>query len=336
MKNLYARLKVPPSASADTIRAALTNASPRDRQDAEGVLLLPGRRALYDRTYRQLSQLSLYRSTLGLHRSAYTCHPMYEDFAPAPATAPPPPPPPRQSASSHSSPWDTGPSQPAPDYNDALYVEQRKRRQQVGGLFATLLPLVLFGGAFLYNELSPSPATSASVAPRPAAVPPDTSPPRAKVPAPAAKAPQPQWSQITDNSRATPAPLRLTPPESCSASFTSGAGNRSHFIEVKTNPRGGMTLVRMYVNGAPEWYGQVFIHAGDTCRLNLPRGVFKMKTASGQNWYGYESLFGARSTYYSESSDLFDLTEPGSYYTVELIEQVGGNMDTHSISAAQF
>jgi hypothetical protein len=65
-----------------------------------------------------------------------------------------------------------------------------------------------------------------------------------------------------------------------------------------------------------------------------------MRYASGETWRGMQHLFGpGNMTSYQASSDIFNFNFSGGYYrgyTVELIRQAGGNLDTRSISASSF
>lgn len=81
-----------------------------------------------------------------------------------------------------------------------------------------------------------------------------------------------------------------------------------------------------------------FIRAGDTLEVNLPLGTYNIKYASGKNWYGDEYLFG-QSTAYAKANQTFNFSFDGyqyNGYTIELIQQVNGNLKTDPINKNQF
>lgn len=81
-----------------------------------------------------------------------------------------------------------------------------------------------------------------------------------------------------------------------------------------------------------------FIRGGDTLNVELPTGAYKIKYASGDTWYGEDSLFGTE-TQYAEANETFNFTFNGyqySGYTIELIPQTSGNLSTSIIDANDF
>jgi hypothetical protein len=86
-------------------------------------------------------------------------------------------------------------------------------------------------------------------------------------------------------------------------------------------------------------YGNVaaegFIRGGGRLKLYVPLGTYVIKTASGMKWFGWERLFGP-DTRYSRPDDTFPLSQPGEYWTVELIPQARGNIQDRAISASEF
>ncbi|GEM_PF-2860719 len=81
-----------------------------------------------------------------------------------------------------------------------------------------------------------------------------------------------------------------------------------------------------------------FIRAGETLNVNVPAGRYEMKYATGPNWYGPKYLFGPQ-TAYSKAEAVFDFSFDGyrySGYTVELIQQAGGNLSTGQINPSQW
>ena len=67
MRNLYARLSLPPTASAAEIQAAITACPHAElRSDAAAVLLHAGRRRTYDQLHATLTRVGGLRASLGL------------------------------------------------------------------------------------------------------------------------------------------------------------------------------------------------------------------------------------------------------------------------------
>lgn len=81
-----------------------------------------------------------------------------------------------------------------------------------------------------------------------------------------------------------------------------------------------------------------FIRSGDILNIRLPVGNYKIKYAYGQTWFGEENLFG-KNTNYAEADETMNFNFDGySYngYTIELIQQINGNLNTFGISKEQF
>jgi len=81
-----------------------------------------------------------------------------------------------------------------------------------------------------------------------------------------------------------------------------------------------------------------FIRSGETLNVQMPLGNYTIKYATGQKWYGPEYLFGD-DTKYSKADDLFKFESNGyetNGYTIELIMQENGNLQTENIDKGQF
>ena len=80
----------------------------------------------------------------------------------------------------------------------------------------------------------------------------------------------------------------------------------------------------------------IFVKGGQPLEIEVPAGSYKLKYAYGESWRGLNWLFGPDNhTKYQQSMSRLDFTK-SSGYTVELIKQAGGNMQTRGISAANF
>jgi hypothetical protein len=81
-----------------------------------------------------------------------------------------------------------------------------------------------------------------------------------------------------------------------------------------------------------------YIIGGMTLDINVPLGSYRLKYASGNTWCGRSELFGNK-TQYDEAQSTFNFSlENGvvSGYTVELIAQSNGNLQTRRISSSNF
>jgi hypothetical protein len=81
-----------------------------------------------------------------------------------------------------------------------------------------------------------------------------------------------------------------------------------------------------------------YIRAGETLDMDLPIGRFRLRYAMGRDWYGSELLFGSDTSYAEADTTLdFHYTDEGVRgYTIELIRQEGGNLETKYLSGADF
>ncbi len=89
-------------------------------------------------------------------------------------------------------------------------------------------------------------------------------------------------------------------------------------------------------NGAPVM--TMFVIGGRVFNVDVPLGTYKIRYASGRIWYGEPTLFGPE-TSLNEAATPFTFEVQGdqiSGYTVELIKQAGGNLQTRAIPPEQF
>jgi hypothetical protein len=101
---------------------------------------------------------------------------------------------------------------------------------------------------------------------------------------------------------------------------------------------GSNYLVKMQDAGGGADIVSFFIRGGQDLQTQMPLGSFVLKYATGQFWCGDSDLFG-RDTGVSRARDAlrFYQNESGTVgKTIELIPQVGGNLETYSIPRSQF
>lgn len=82
----------------------------------------------------------------------------------------------------------------------------------------------------------------------------------------------------------------------------------------------------------------IYVAGGRTLDVDVPLGTYRMRYAFGDTWFGLEHLFGP-DTDYAKADRIFDFKVQGSQvsgYTVELIPQTNGNLQTRKIPAAEF
>jgi len=82
----------------------------------------------------------------------------------------------------------------------------------------------------------------------------------------------------------------------------------------------------------------VFVRGGDTARVKVPLGEYEIKYASGKEWYGYQHLFGDK-TSYSKADSLFKFENTGyqiTGYTITLFRVSNGNLRTSYINQSEF
>lgn len=82
----------------------------------------------------------------------------------------------------------------------------------------------------------------------------------------------------------------------------------------------------------------IFVHGGQTEKVDVPLGKYIVKYASGEKWYGYKHLFGP-STHYSKADQTFTFSKSGyqvNGYSITLYKVKDGNLRTSQISSKDF
>lgn len=90
----------------------------------------------------------------------------------------------------------------------------------------------------------------------------------------------------------------------------------------------------------------MFIRGGETLSTKVPPGNYVVKYATGDDWHGEEYLFWDTTRFY-KTDEVFEFIVETEYvgsgvhyvyrgYTVELIEQISGNLETTEIPATEF
>jgi len=107
---------------------------------------------------------------------------------------------------------------------------------------------------------------------------------------------------------------------------------------IRTRNDGAHFYIKIVEISSSRVIGAYFVRAGESIELQVPIGNYKLKYASGQNWYGESFLFGP-DTSYSKADASFNFYDDGSQvigYAIELFQQDDGNLLTSGISPSQF
>lgn len=108
-------------------------------------------------------------------------------------------------------------------------------------------------------------------------------------------------------------------------------------LEIKTSV-GSNYLVKLEKISTGNNMLDVFIRGGSTIEIKVPLGIYRLKYAAGQTWYGYDHYFGP-ATRYSKADSNFRFYDDGyrvSGYTVTLYQVRDGNLSTSRLAAGQF
>ena len=104
-------------------------------------------------------------------------------------------------------------------------------------------------------------------------------------------------------------------------------------LQIRTRATDGNYVVKIVDWDTAEFIGMYFIQRGGTLSVDVPLGSYRLKFASGNEWYGEKFLFGPTTSYsYANQRLTFHLS--GNYaegHSIELIPRVGGNLTTESL-----
>ena len=106
-------------------------------------------------------------------------------------------------------------------------------------------------------------------------------------------------------------------------------------LKITTRASDGNYVMKIVDWNTGEFVASYFINRGSTLETELPLASYKLKFASGDKWYGMKHLFGP-TTAYSYVPDKMVFYLSGDYargHQIELIPQVGGNLETPQMRA---
>jgi len=104
------------------------------------------------------------------------------------------------------------------------------------------------------------------------------------------------------------------------------------------SPWGTNFLLKLADAASGEPVLTIFVRGGETVKVKVPLGTYVVKYASGDMWYGYEQLFGEK-TSYSKASQRFTFDRFGNQttgYTLTLYQVLNGNLHTENIQPQEF
>lgn len=309
MKNLYARLGITPTTTQDKVQIAI-RLKPSMAQYGT-ILLNPKRREIYDRTHYTLSAVGQLRARLELDPGDFWFYKNYSDFSPSfrrdlGST--------KQDFKRGFDPYKASRNKPEPATQKTTGWPRPEGNNKKAKIF-----LYAIGALFIFSmwtsfERGSNKTQSASTSP-------------AK---PAPSLPSPSREPTPEPPRLIEVPL---PETGSGENVVQGSG--TNFIYVSTKPNGHHTLVKIEFWDSRNEVASKFVRAGETVKIAVPLGNFRMKTASGRTWFGPKHLFGADTQFSVANSD-FPLNQSGEYWEVELIPQISGNLSQRKISASEF
>lgn len=115
------------------------------------------------------------------------------------------------------------------------------------------------------------------------------------------------------------------------------ASQRVAPLEIKTSA-GAHYFVKLVDSNSGVPVMAVFVRGGSTVEVEVPLGMFEIRYASGESWYGADHLFGPE-TVYSKAEEVFHFKNDGyqiSGFTITLYSVSGGNLRTSRISPNGF
>jgi len=152
-------------------------------------------------------------------------------------------------------------------------------------------------------------------------------------------------AQNTGNQNTAPAPTSVVPEFNHPPQPLPASGHEYHYSGPK-----GVAPLRIVVPSAGDNYyvkvvtlenkpiKAVFIRSGDSVKIKIPLGTYRVKYATGDTWYGQKYLFGPTTHATVTESDFDFGVENNRYtgYTIELIKQANGNLHSRDISLDEF
>lgn len=337
MRDLYSTLGISPFASESEIRTAIhaLGSDPNAKKAFADILLVPRRKLVYDRHHLVLCSISRLRSEMGL-LSCESWQNHASDFSPTK----------RSTRSKRQTSTATQSTSTPPDIlNRSINKVVLIIINAIAALIIVLSILVAVLSLQGENKFPQNAATS----PKPPTHPSKLAKlaDRERFPARTTVAPGNSPPKNTATAEAdyfvdVPEPLTGVVNRDSSFALALRSGAPLAPLQVKARRPGPSFFLKLVYASTGETAATYYIRQGATLDADVPLGSYRIKYASGLDWYGSEKLFGP-TTIYSQVDEAFTFSQTQSYgtytvsgYTLELYKQVGGNLDTRSISAKAF
>lgn len=314
MRDLYSRLGVPRSASDRQVREAISACrSATLRDNANEVLLVPGRRQNYDRVHAVLTDIGALRAQLGLNYGGNWRSPESDDFT--------------KDSSNIYSAYDsliakinqTNTGQRSQPFEESR-TNGPARMVWFVVVFLGLAGLVLFFNSASLQSAQPVSSHSEGTGFSELSLPSKGSDSLA--------AGNPTESEFS-------APELVLPANGDINWHTSAI--RLAPLNIRTSA-GTNYLVKLKRVSDDQSILDVFIRGGSDFSVDVPLGQYYLEYAAGQKWYGHKHYFGPE-TGYSRADSTFNFYQDAygvSGYTVTLYQVANGNLRTVEIPPESF
>lgn len=362
MRDLYTRLKVSKSAPVSALDRVIEScADAKLKEDARVVLLNPQLREAYDQAHGVLCNIGALRANLGLLHSSNWSGTFASDFSASPSKTPSQL---EQFRHKTKQTHQTTTRKADEEGGFARLALNFLKSHPLLTLIIILIGFAMVRSVFEKDEIKPTYNAPQQNSASPAA---DRTQlkPGLFHDLPDENQQQPENNQRpttgvfddlipeTNKSRFKPIESRLSPkpakplqlafqepeiarPKSGQVQNFSSASPIAPF-EIKTSQLGNY-LVKLVDTRTRNDIMTVFVRGGTTVEVEVPLGVFEVRYAHGEKWYGYKHLFGP-DTVYSKADTTFDFNSDGnrvSGYTITLYSVRNGNLQTSKISAEDF
>ncbi len=373
MRDLYTRLNVNKSASVSELERAIESCwDAKLKKDAATVLLNPQMREAYDQAHNVLCNIGNLRSNLGLSNSPNWTGAFVSDFYSPPSRTPS-----QLEIFKHKVKQNnqTNVSKSDDEEGFTQLAVNFLKAHPILTLIVILVGFALVRSVFEKDEIKPTYNAPQQNSARPAA---DRTQLKPGLPDEAPTLSGPLFADLPDEDqqraennqrpvtnmfgdlvletsapRFKPSESRIAPksaktlqlvfhepeiarPKSGEAQNFSSASRVAPF-EIKASQLGNY-LVKLVDTRARNDVMTVFVRGGTTVEVEVPLGVFEVRYAYGEKWYGYKHLFGP-DTVYSKAETTFDFSSDGNRvtgYTITLYGVRDGNLQTSKISAEEF
>ena len=106
-------------------------------------------------------------------------------------------------------------------------------------------------------------------------------------------------------------------------------------LSISAPPDSDYFIKLVYTDGRQ--LGSLYLHGGETLRVNVPEGLFRIRYATGQSWYGPDLLFGP-DTAYAQLRDTytFDTDHGDSGHDLVIYGRLAGSSSEQTLTSTQW